>query len=72
MARTPAASRGVGLTIAEALAVLRGKLVEAVQEWRRRASSRRDLIQLSDRDLWDLHLTRADAEREASKPFWQE
>jgi uncharacterized protein YjiS (DUF1127 family) len=29
-------------------------------------------VQLSDRDLWDLRLTRADAEREASKPFWQE
>lgn len=72
MARTPTASRGTGLTIVDVLPMLRRKLVEAVQEWRRRASSRRDLVQLSDRDLWDLRLTRADAEREASKPFWQE
>jgi uncharacterized protein YjiS (DUF1127 family) len=52
--------------------MLRRKLVQTVHEWRRRARSRRDLLQLSDRDLWDLCLTRADAEREASKPFWQE
>jgi len=72
MATTPSASRGARLTIADALAVLRRRLIETLQEWRRRSGSRRDLMQLSDRDLWELRLTRADAEREASKPFWQE
>jgi uncharacterized protein YjiS (DUF1127 family) len=72
MARTPTASRGIGPTIADALPVLRRKLVETLKEWHRRANSRRDLLRLSGRDLWDLRLTRADAEREASKPFWQE
>jgi uncharacterized protein YjiS (DUF1127 family) len=72
MARTPTASRSIGPTIADALLVLRQKLVETVVEWRRRASSRRDLARLSDRDLWDLRLTRADAQREANKPFWQD
>lgn len=72
MARTPTASRGTGLTVWDVLPMLRRKLVQTVHEWRRRARSRRDLLQLSDRDLWDLCLTRADAEREASKPFWQE
>ena len=71
MTRTPTVSRASGLTIADALAVLRRRLIETIKEWRRRARSRSDLGRLSDRDLWDLRLTRADAEREASKSFWQ-
>jgi uncharacterized protein YjiS (DUF1127 family) len=43
-----------------------------IAEWRRRARSRRDLMALNDRDLWDMHLTRCDALYEASKPFWRE
>jgi uncharacterized protein YjiS (DUF1127 family) len=43
-----------------------------IAEWRRRARSRRDLMTLGDRDLWDMHLTRCDAWYEASKPFWRE
>ena len=72
MTRTPIPSRSGSVTIADALAMLRRKFFETIQEWRRRADSRRDLTRLSDRDLWDLRLTRADAEREANKPFWQE
>ncbi len=72
MARIPTVSRGSRLTIADALPMLRRRLVETVQEWRRRASLRADLMRLSERDLWDLRLTQADAEREASKPFWEE
>jgi uncharacterized protein YjiS (DUF1127 family) len=46
--------------------------VEAVfTEWRQRARTRRDLMALSDRDLWDMGLTRMDADNEASKPFWE-
>lgn len=72
MARLTAASRHTGLTVAAVLPMLRRKLIETIREWRRRASSRRDLLQLGERDLWDLRLTRADAEREANKPFWQQ
>jgi uncharacterized protein YjiS (DUF1127 family) len=43
-----------------------------IAEWRRRARSRRDLMTLNDRDLWDMHLTRSDALYEATKPFWRE
>jgi uncharacterized protein YjiS (DUF1127 family) len=43
-----------------------------INEWRVRARSRRDLMRLGDRELWDFRLTRADAERETRKPFWKE
>jgi len=40
--------------------------------WWRRARERRELLQMSDRDLCDLALTRVDVLREARKPFWRE
>jgi uncharacterized protein YjiS (DUF1127 family) len=48
------------------------KFIEIVREWWRRASSRRELMALDTRDLWDLRLTRADAMREAGKSFWED
>jgi uncharacterized protein YjiS (DUF1127 family) len=48
------------------------RIIEAICEWQRRASSRRDLMALAPRDLRDLRLTRADALREARKSFWTE
>lgn len=36
----------------------------------RRLSTRRMLLKLSDQHLRDIGLTRAQAEREASRPFW--
>jgi uncharacterized protein YjiS (DUF1127 family) len=39
-------------------------------EWRRRSHSRHELASLSDVMLHDIGLSRADAEFEASKPFW--
>jgi uncharacterized protein YjiS (DUF1127 family) len=60
------------LAIANAIPSLRKKFAETLREWRRRLRSRRDLMTLSNRDLWDMRLTRADAEQEASKPFWRE
>lgn len=42
-----------------------------VREWRQRARSRRDLMALDDRELWDFHLTRVEAMNEAGKPFWK-
>ncbi len=43
-----------------------------IEEWRRRARSRRELAVLCDRCLRDFGVTRYDAAREASKPFWRE
>lgn len=40
-------------------------------EWQDRQRQRRDLAQLSDEVLHDIGLTRADVEREVSKPFWR-
>lgn len=39
-------------------------------KWRRRAYSRHELMNLSDRTLRDIGLSRCDAGFEASKPFW--
>jgi uncharacterized protein YjiS (DUF1127 family) len=38
--------------------------------WMERASSRNELRNFGDRDLRDIGLSRADANREATKPFW--
>ncbi len=39
--------------------------------WRRRARGRAALAQMSDRDLLDIGITRADVARESAKPFWR-
>jgi uncharacterized protein YjiS (DUF1127 family) len=57
--------------VCDAVPSLRKRLVETVREWRRRARSRRALMELDDRELWDIHVTRVDGEREARKPFWR-
>jgi uncharacterized protein YjiS (DUF1127 family) len=58
--------------IADAGAAALKRAVETIREWWHRASSRRELMALDTRDLWDLRLTRADAMREAGKSFWKE
>jgi uncharacterized protein YjiS (DUF1127 family) len=49
--------------------VLRAGTMVAV--WLERGRQRRALRQLSDHMLKDLGLSRSDAERESSKPFWR-
>jgi len=44
---------------------------ELLTEWRQRARSRRELWALDDRELWDMGLTRMEADNEANKPFWE-
>jgi uncharacterized protein YjiS (DUF1127 family) len=50
-------------------------LVATVQylavEWHHRARSRALLAQMSDRDLRDIGITRAEAAHESAKPFWR-
>ena len=41
-------------------------------EWRRRIRERNQLVQLDDRMLADIGITRADAEFLANKPFWRQ
>ncbi|HJQ58907.1 MAG TPA: DUF1127 domain-containing protein [Vineibacter sp.] len=50
---------------------LRARLDYAVvQTWIDRSRQRSALRELSDRQLDDIGVTRADARREAAKPFW--
>lgn len=58
--------------MADAASPVAKRFIETIREWRRRARSRRDLMGLSERELWDLCLSRADARREADKAFWRE
>ena len=46
-------------------------LFDRLAEWQQRARQRRELGQMTDREIKDIGLSRADAEREASKPFWR-
>ena len=45
--------------------------VETLARWRERATQRRQLMELDERLLSDIGLSRADAVSEAEKPFWQ-
>lgn len=46
------------------------RAVELVLGWQELARQRRALFTLDERLLKDIGITRADAEREASRPFW--
>jgi uncharacterized protein YjiS (DUF1127 family) len=54
-------------------AVRRGliKIAEAFLAWHDRARERRALIELSDHMLRDIGISRAEACREAARPFWR-
>lgn len=43
-----------------------------LEQWRERARQRRAMLALDDHLLRDIGISRADVEREASKPFWIE
>jgi uncharacterized protein YjiS (DUF1127 family) len=51
---------------------LRAAAMARVNEWQQRAAGRRELVNLTERDLRDIGISRSDAEAEANKPFWQE
>ena len=46
-------------------------LQSRLQAWRERARSRHLLLQLDDRMLRDVGLSRSDVDRECNKHFWQ-
>ena len=45
--------------------------LETLLLWQQRSSERRRLREMDDRLLKDMGLSRADAEREGSLPFWR-
>jgi uncharacterized protein YjiS (DUF1127 family) len=47
------------------------RLFDLLYAWQQRATERRHLMELDDRMLGDLGLTRADVHREGTKPFWR-
>jgi len=53
------------------VAILVAGVAAMLAEWRRRARARAELGRMSDRELRDLGVTRAEAEREALRPFWR-
>ena len=46
-------------------------VLELLVTWQARAQERRLLLQLDERMLKDIGVTRADVAREAAKPFWR-
>jgi uncharacterized protein YjiS (DUF1127 family) len=48
------------------------ELQQTFIEWHQRACSRRQLLGLDDLELWDIGLTRTEANQEANKAFWQQ
>jgi uncharacterized protein YjiS (DUF1127 family) len=46
-------------------------IVDGVREWLRRSNDRYALTQLSERQLHDIGLDRAQVLSEATKPFWR-
>jgi uncharacterized protein YjiS (DUF1127 family) len=57
-------------TVAAGLA-RQGTLARLWCAWRKRAYERRQSRLFTDRDLWDVGLTRGDLYREFSRPFWR-
>jgi uncharacterized protein YjiS (DUF1127 family) len=46
------------------------RTIDLMLSWQEVARQRRALLALDERLLKDIGITRADAEREASRPFW--
>lgn len=54
----------------KALRVL-GRAAETVLAWQQRASDRKRLAEMDERQLKDMGLSRGDISREVEKPFWR-
>ncbi len=58
---------GTGRALGNAWAVV----IAAFRTWRSRARQRRELMSLSQPELHDMCLSKADVDSEADKPFWR-
>ena len=68
VARLPAADlHRTRYGVAEALT----RCFDLIISWQDRAKQRRQLMEFDDALLKDIGISRADAEREANKPFWR-
>lgn len=47
------------------------KITDKLVLWQARARERQELVQMDDRALQDVGLTRSDMVMEAQKPFWR-
>jgi len=54
------------------LSDLRGRLTATVAAWQKRAQYRRELAELSFRDIQDIGIDQALIDQEVAKPFWRE
>jgi len=70
VARSYSGSSLVDSVLVRAFAI-RKVLLARVAEWQQRSAGRRELLNLTERDLRDIGVTRSEAEAEANKPFWE-
>lgn len=47
------------------------RMIETLSRWHRTIHSRRQLAEMSDRELRDFGATRIDVHQELAKPFWR-
>ena len=62
-------AKAIGAPVSPFQARIAG-LVDLLLSWQERARQRTSLAEMDDRMLADIGLSRADAEREAARPFW--
>ena len=67
----PGILRRVGLDHGRGLRLFWLGATTLLEGWAERRRQRRALLALSDHQLKDLGISRREAEREGSKPFWQ-
>jgi uncharacterized protein YjiS (DUF1127 family) len=53
------------------LVTMRKVTLAHLTQWQQRSLGRRELANLTERDLRDIGITRGEAEAEANKPFWE-
>jgi uncharacterized protein YjiS (DUF1127 family) len=66
----PFARKALPVRLGPGLPAWTRRAIELILGWQEVARQRRALLKLDERLLKDIGITRADAEREASRPFW--
>ncbi|MFQ5995527.1 MAG: DUF1127 domain-containing protein [Acidiferrobacterales bacterium] len=66
-----APASGSGSSVAQQARDFISRALDTVAAWHERARQRRHLMELDDRLLQDIGLTRADVARETGKSFWE-